>query len=143
MQKDNWIVLRHIYITKELHILQIQFIMSIQITVFGESHFELKYSDEEVKQKIDGYIQDLKLKNIDYFTYYTLCKWLLEDAIQNNSVINYDNNTYYESPMMVRREYTRVSRLLWEFILSGSLYVDFFDNHSIARYDNDTTFGII
>lgn len=117
--------------------------MSIQITVFGESHFELKYSDEEIKQKIDGYIQDLKRKDRYYFTYYTLCKWILEDAIQNDSVINFDHNTYYEIPLMDRKEYTRVSRMLWGFILGGKLFIDFFDNHSITRYDNDTTFGII
>lgn len=117
--------------------------MAIQITVFGESHFELKYSDEDVRQKIEGYIQDLKSKERYYFTYYTICKWILEEAIHNDAVLNFDRNTYYENPMMARKEYTRVSRLLWENILGGKLFVDFFDNHSIARYDNDTTFGII
>ena len=117
--------------------------MAIQITVFGESHFELKYSDEDLKQKIDGYIQDLKSKEEYYFTYYTICKWILEDAINNEEVKNYDKQTYYEIPILSRKEYTRVSRLLWGFILGNKLFVDFFDNHSIARYDNDTTFGII
>lgn len=117
--------------------------MSIQITVFGESHFELEYTDEEIRQKIDGYILDLKSKDRYYFTYYTLCKWILEDAIHNNAVKNYDYHTFYETPLMDRKEYTRVSRLLWELILKSKLFVDFFDNHSITRYDNDTTFGII
>lgn len=117
--------------------------MSIQITVFGESHFELKYTDKEVRDKIESYIQELKAKDRNYFTYYTLCKWILDDAIHNGYAENYDSQTFYEIPLMARKEYTRVSRILWILILESKLFVDFFDNHSITRYDNDTTFGII
>lgn len=117
--------------------------MAIQITVFGESHFELKYTDEDIRNIIDRYIQDLKSREKYYFTYYTICKWILDEAIKNEAAKNFDPHTYYEIPIMSRKEYTRVSRLLWEFILEKKLFVDFFDNHSITRYDNDTTFGII
>lgn len=117
--------------------------MGIQITIFGNKQFEMSYEDEEIRSLIDRYIQNLLHKEIYYFTYYTLCKSILTTANKENRLVGMDPKTYYESPDLAQKEYTRVSRLLWERIREGKLFVDFSDNKYIAHYDNDTILGII
>lgn len=116
--------------------------MGIQITIYGSKQFNLAYNDDEIRSIINSHIHELKLRNAYYFTYYNLCQKILIKARDEGKIDGMEPNTYYESPQLTQREYTRISRLLWELIRKGEIFVDFSNNTYIAHYENDTTLGI-
>lgn len=116
--------------------------MSYQITAYGDHHFGLKYNDEELLKIIGKYICDKKEHGEMYFTYYTLCRFILNEAIRNNALEGVEPNTYYESPNISQKELTRISRLLWDLILDRIIFVDFSNNAYMAHISNDTVIGI-
>lgn len=117
--------------------------VSYSVTRYGESRFGLKYSDEELKGIISSFIQKQRSQDIDYFTYFTLCKYILQSADKSDKLSGKDPNTYYQQPNLNQKEYTRISRLIWNFILDKKIFVDFSNNAYIAHYENDTVFGIM
>lgn len=117
--------------------------VSYSVTQYGESQFGLRYSDEELSDIIGTFIKKQKSMDIDYFTYYTLCKHVLVYADKEGKLLGKELNTYYQQPSLSQKEYTRISRLIWNFILGRRIFVDFSNNAYIARYDNDTVFGIM
>lgn len=117
--------------------------MSYQITAYGEHHFGLKYKDGELLEIIKKYICDKKEHGEMYFTYYTLCRFILNIAIKNDALEGIEPNTYYESPMISQKDLTRISRLLWDLILDRIIFVDFSNNAYMAHIGgNDTVIGI-
>lgn len=54
--------------------------MSYQITAYGDHQFDLKYKDEKLLEIIKNYICDKKTHGEMYFTYYTLCRFILYRA---------------------------------------------------------------
>ena len=117
--------------------------MQYRITRYGDSSFDLAYQDEEMMELIAKYIEQRKKSGVMYFTYYTLCRHILNKANEEKKLKNLEPHTYYESPVLSQTEYTRVSRLLWSFILGGKLFVDFSNHSYTAHYQNDTVIGII
>ena len=117
--------------------------VNYSITQFGEAQFGLHYSDEDLIEIINSFIQKKKEEHSDYFTYYTLCKYILTMADSNNKLIGKEPNTYYQQPNLSQKEYTRISRLLWVLILDRKVFVDFSNNAYIAHYENDTVLGIM
>lgn len=117
--------------------------VSYNVTQYGESRFGLKYNDEELTGIIDSFIKKQKSQDIDYFTYYTLCKFILITAEKSDRLNGKEPNTYYQQPNLNQKEYTRMSRLIWNFILDRKIFVDFSNNAYIAHYENDTVFGIM
>ena len=78
-----------------------------------------------------------------YFTYYTLCRFVLYKAKEGDALEGVDPNTYYESPNISQKELTRISRLLWDLILDRKIFVDFSNNAYMAHIGgNDTVIGI-
>lgn len=116
--------------------------MNFRITVIGSHPFSLAYGDDELKDFIWEYIKSRKEKGHPYFTYFTLIQIILDKANNEDKLEGRDKNTYYESPDLDQEEYTRVSRLLWDFIYDKKIYIDFSNNKYIAHYNNDTVFGI-
>lgn len=117
--------------------------MSYQITVYGDHQFDLKYEDKELLEIIEKYICDKKTHGEMYFTYYTLCRFILYKAKEDNKLEGVDSNTYYESPNISQKELTRISRLLWDLILDRKIFVDFSNNAYMAHIGgNDTVIGI-
>lgn len=112
------------------------------ITKYGEANFCLQYEDKELLDLIKDYINKKIEAKEDYFTYFTLCKSILNKADRDNRLIDKDPETYYTSPSLAPSEYTRISRLLWKLILDGKIFVDFSNNAYIAHYENDTILGI-
>lgn len=113
------------------------------ITQYGETKFGLQYSDEELLGVINLFVQKKKEEKADYFTYYTLCKYILILAERENRLIGKESNTYYQQTNLSQKEYTRISRLLWQLILNQKIFVDFSNNAYIAHYENDTVLGIM
>lgn len=115
--------------------------MSFEYTVYGDVKFELSYSDEELKDIIMGFIRANQEEGS--FTYLRLCRFLIETASQDNHLQGAKQGVYYQSPQLKPAQYTRVSRILWSFILSGRVFVDFYNNEYVSHSPDDTTFGII
>lgn len=113
------------------------------ITKYGDADFNLRYADEELLDIIRNYIKKRIDAQEDYFTYFTLCKSILKTADSMNRLEGKEPNTYYASPNLSPKEFTRISRLLWTLILDRRIFVDFSNNAYIARYENDTVLGII
>ena len=91
---------------------------------------------------IKDYINKKKQSGQDYFTYYVLCKYIINYADNSDKLAGKDKNTYYTSVVLSQKEYTRVSRLLWDLILDHKLFVDFSNNSYTAHYESDTVIGI-
>ena len=117
--------------------------MSYQITAYGDHQFDLKYKDEKLLEIIKNYICDKKTHGEMYFTYYTLCRFILYRAKKDDALEGVTPNTYYESPNVSQKELTRISRLLWDLILDRKIFVDFSNNAYMAHIGgNDTVIGI-
>ncbi len=114
--------------------------MSYEYTIYGDVTFILSYSDKELGDKILAYIRSKKEDGM--FTYLKLCRSLIGVAIQEGSLVGAKKEVYYQSPQLKPSEYTRVSRLLWKYILEGKVFIDFYNNEYVAHSPNDTTFGI-
>lgn len=110
---------------------------------YGESKFGLRYNDEDLKGIVDAYIKKQKSQDIYYFTYFTLCKYILLEADRADKLIGKEPNTYYQQPNLNQKAYTHISRIIWDFIFERKIFVDFSNNAYIAHYDNDTVFGIL
>lgn len=115
--------------------------MSFEYTVYGDVKFELSYSEEELRAIIMGYIESKQDEGS--FTYLKLCRFLIDKASQDGHLQGAKQGVYYESPQLKPAQYTRVSRILWSFILSGKVFVDFYSNEYVSHSPNDTSFGII
>ena len=116
--------------------------MYYRVTKYGDTQFSLKYEDEKLMGIIKDYIKQKKDSDENYFTYYSLCKFLIQYADSEEMLLNKERNTYYTSVKLSQPEYTRVSRLLWNLILDHKLFVDFSNNSYTAHYENDTVLGI-
>lgn len=115
--------------------------MPVSFSVYGTTNFSLGYEDEELRAKINGYIQAQKKEG--YFTYLKLCNYLLRVALQENRVPERRADTYYESPALTAKAYQRVSKMVWELIWAKRVYIDFYKNEYVSLMgNNDTTFGI-
>ena len=115
--------------------------MSVSFSVYGTTNFSFGYEDEELRVKINGYIQSQKKEG--YFTYLKLCNYLLKTALEEGKVPERRLDTYYESPALTAKEYQRVSKLVWELIWAKKVYIDFYKNEYVSLMsNNDTTFGI-
>lgn len=114
-----------------------------QVSVFGAHGFDLIYDDSELKIIIGDYIENIKNSELPYFTYYTLCNKILEDAYANFQLAGREKNVFYENPTLSSKEYSRISRTLWNFIWDRLIFIDFSNNQYIAHFDNDTVFGVI
>lgn len=70
------------------------------ITNYGDSNFNLKYNDAELLGIIKDYIKKKIETGEDYFTYFTLCKTVLEkvrfeDKVKEKRIIfEYNLNTF-------------------------------------------------
>ena len=117
--------------------------VSYSVTQYGESRFGLNYSDEKLKGIIGAFIEKQRSDKKYYFTYYTLCRYVLNLADREFMLLGKEDNTYYQQPNLSQKEYTRISRLIWVFILDKKIFVDFSNNAYIAHYENDTVFGIM
>ena len=117
--------------------------VSYTVTQYGESRFGLQYEDEELKSVINAFIQAQRKEKDYYFTYYTLCRHIMLLADKENKLKGKEANTYYQQPNLSPKEYTRISRLIWDFILDKKIFVDFSNNAYIPHYENDTVFGIM
>lgn len=117
--------------------------MIYRVTKYGDTQFSLLYDDKELMDIIVKYIQKKKESNEDYFTYFVLCKNIINLADNANKLNGKDTNTYYTSVVLSQKEYTRVSRLLWDLILDRKIFVDFSNNSYTTHYENDTIFGIL
>ena len=116
--------------------------MYYRVTKYGDTQFSLNYNYEKLMELIKEYIKHKKESGESYFTYYSLCKYLIQYADSKGMLLNKDKNTYYTSIKLSQFEYTRVSRLLWDLILDHKLFVDFSNNSYTAHYENDTVIGI-
>lgn len=114
--------------------------MSYDFIVYGDVRFDISYSNEELKSMILLYITS-KISE-GSFTYLRLCKSIIETAVKENRLVDAKRKTYYQSPQLKAKEYTRISRLLWDLILEGKIFIDFYNNEYVAHIPNDTTFGI-
>ena len=117
--------------------------VNYSVTQYGESRFGLKYNDDELSSIIDSFIKKQREQDIDYFTYFTLCRYILVTADKSDMLIGKEANTYYQQPNLNQKEFTRISCLIWNFILNRKIFVDFSNNAYIAHYENDTIFGIM
>ena len=114
--------------------------MSFEYTIYGDVSFELSYNDQELGDKILSYIQSRKGEGM--FTYLKLCRSLIASAINEDSLVGAQKGVYYQSPQLKQSQYTRVSKILWKYILEGKIFIDFYNNEYVAHIPNDTTFGI-
>lgn len=55
--------------------------MSYQITAYGDHQFDLKYEDDKLLELIEKYILEKKSQGNMYFTYYTLCRYIMLKAM--------------------------------------------------------------
>ncbi len=117
--------------------------MFYRVTKYGDTQFSLQYDDKELMDIITAYIQTKKNSNEDFFTYFVLCKYIINFADGADKLEGKEKNTYYTSIVLSQKEYTRVSRLLWDLILDKKIFVDFSNNSYTTRYENDTVFGIL
>lgn len=115
--------------------------MSFEYTIYGDVRFELSYTDEQLGEKVLSFIESKKGEGS--FTYLSLCSSLIDSAREDKLLKGARDGVYYQSPQLIAAEYTRVSRILWRFILLGKVFVDFYNNEYVARDSSDTTFGII
>lgn len=114
--------------------------MSYEFIIYGDVRFDVSYDDNELSSFILSYIKNQS--NVGTFTYLHLCRALIETAIEEKRLIGAKANTYYQSPQLKPSQYTRVSMLLWRYILKGIIFIDFYNNEYVAHMANDTTFGI-
>lgn len=114
--------------------------MSFEYTIYGDVMFGLSYSDEVLGDKVLSYIMNKKEDGT--FTYLRLCRSLITTAIDEGTLVGAEKHVYYQSPQLAPSEYTRVSKVLWKFILEGKIFIDFYNNEYVAHSPNDTTFGI-
>lgn len=117
--------------------------VSYSVTQYGETQFGLRYDDEALKIIIDSFIQTKRDEKTYFFTYYSLCRHILMLADKEDKLIGKEPNTYYQQPNLSSKQYTRISRLIWDFILERKVFVDFSNNAYIPHYENDTVFGIM
>jgi len=115
--------------------------MSFEYTIYGDVRFDVNYNDAELNDFIISYIKSKKDEGS--FTYLRLCKSLINTAVKDGRLDGAKPNTYYQSPQLKPSQYTRISKLLWDFILNGIIFIDFYNNEYVAHIPNDTTFGII
>lgn len=114
--------------------------MSFEYTIYGDVVFELSYSDQELGDRILAYIRSKKEDGL--FTYFRLCHSLISVAIEEGCLIGAEKQVYYQSPQLSPSQYTRVSKMLWKYILEGKIFIDFYNNEYVAHSPNDTTFVI-
>ena len=114
--------------------------MSFEYTIYGDVMFELSYSDDVLGERILTYIRSKKEDGM--FTYLKLCRALIYKAIEEGCLVGAEKQVYYQSPQLTPAQYTRVSKLLWKYILEGKIFIDFYNNEYVAHSSNDTTFGI-
>lgn len=114
--------------------------MSYEFTVYGDVMFGLAYSDNELGDKILSYIKSKKESST--FTYLRLCQSLIDNAFMEGNLEGAEKQVFYQSPRLKPSEYTRVSKMLWKFILEGKIFIDFYNNEYVSQSPNDTTFGI-
>lgn len=114
--------------------------MSFEYTIYGDVRFDVDYNDAELNNLILSYIRSKKDEGS--FTYLRLCKSLINAAVKDGRLVGVKPNTYYQSLQLKSAQYTRISMLLWNFILKGVIYIDFYNNEYVAHIPNDTTFGI-
>lgn len=114
--------------------------MSYEYTVYGDVMFGLAYSDNELGENILSYIR--AKKEAGTFTYLRLCQSLMDNALKEGKLVGAEKQVYYQSPQLKSSEYTKVSKLLWKFILEGKIFIDFYNNEYVSQSPNDTTFGI-
>lgn len=114
--------------------------MSYEFIIYGDVRFDICYNDEELEALILSYVRS-KI-NEGSFTYLKLCKSIIETAVKERRLKDARENTYYQSPQLKAKQYTRISQQLWHLILDGKIFIDFYNNEYVARIPNDTTFGI-
>lgn len=114
--------------------------MSFEYTIYGDVMFEFNYSDQELGDRILNYIRSKREYGL--FSYLKLCRSLIDVAGREDCLVGAKKEVYYQSPQLKPSEYTRVSRLLWKYILEGKIFIDFYNNEYVAHSPNDTTFGI-
>lgn len=114
--------------------------MSFEYTIYGDVSFELSYNDQELGERILAFIRSRKEDGM--FTYFKLCRALIYQAIEEGSLVGAEKQVYYQSPQLKPAEYSRVSKLLWKYILEGKIFIDFYNNEYVAHSPNDTSFGI-
>lgn len=115
--------------------------MSFEYTIYGDVSFNLSYTDQELEDKILSFIQSKESE--ESFSYLSLCRFIIEAAHQEERLKGAKREVYYQSPQLQPTEYTRISRLLWKFILAGKIFVDFYNNEYVAPATGDTILGII
>jgi hypothetical protein len=95
-------------------------------TIYGDVYFETSYTDNELKEFILSYV-----KKEEFSTYNHLCRNLINDAVINNRLVGSDPEIFYQSPQLQPSEHIRVSKLLWDFILNGDIFINFHNNQFV------------
>ena len=114
--------------------------MTYEFIVYGDVRFNVDYSIDELKSFILSYIETNK--EVGSFSYLRLCRALIDTAVKEGRLEGAQKNTYYQSPQLKPEVYSQISCLLWNFILSGKIFIDFYSNEYVTQIPNDTIFGI-
>lgn len=99
--------------------------MTYITTIYEDYFFNLSYNDSELINLIETSIYERHNCKKPYFNYYSLCEHILCKAKENDALVDYEPNTYYESLELSQAEETRISRLLWYLILEHKIFFDF------------------
>lgn len=109
----------------------------MSVTFYNSNPVPVEYTQEEMKQVIDNYLDDVKIE----FSFNYLCSYIVDRAIREGKVAN-AQNTQYSSNVMNSTSSYLVSKILWDYIWNKKLFIAFGDNPYMGHSHNDTRFII-
>ncbi len=108
------------------------------ITYYNSNPVPVEYTEEEIKEKILGYIVDIDGE----FSFKSLCYYIVQTAIREEKVKD-AKHTQYSSSEMDPYSSIKVSKILWEMIWDRKIFIAFGENPYMAHYAVDTRFVVM
>ena len=105
------------------------------ITYYNSNPVPVEYTENEMKEKIQGYIAGCDGE----FSFKSLCHYIVKIAIKEGKVKD-AKYTQYSSNEMSPYSSIQVSKILWEMIWDRKIFIAFGENPYSAHYAGDTRF---
>lgn len=108
------------------------------VTRYSSNPMQLPIQDDELKDIIAEFVANVTRSS---FTYLQLCDYIIEKCSAELSDRG-QRQVIYLNKKLYPSDYSRISKVLWEFIWDRMICVDFFDNPYQPKRKEDTVFLI-
>ena len=105
------------------------------ITKYGPSKLPLLYTDKELLQLVESYIQNVK----SYFRYSNICNFIEDKALQEEK-FQVEPYTRYVDIIISEQDHHRINMILWQMIWRKKIAIEF---NNMFSNNNDTMFSVV